>query len=161
VFAVPSVLGDDTEEEIKVAVVARENSITERGFNEKELWEWLVKNIARFQVPSVIEFVPSISKTPTGKVEKSILSKEGGQRFEMIRPLSIAYGIGLVKKLDWQVIRECLGAWVPERYLSFSPRSNKPIRSHYPIRRSHTNLYLHPERNLDFKFHKEELFLSL
>ena len=34
-FAVPSLLGDGTEEEIKVAVVARENSITERGFNEK------------------------------------------------------------------------------------------------------------------------------
>jgi acyl-coenzyme A synthetase/AMP-(fatty) acid ligase len=87
---VPSILGDGTEEEIKVAVVARENSITERGFNEKELWEWSVKNMACFQVPSVIEFVPSISKIPTWKVEKSSLSKEGGQRFVMIRPLPIA-----------------------------------------------------------------------
>jgi non-ribosomal peptide synthetase component E (peptide arylation enzyme) len=36
-FAIPSLLGDGTEDETKFAVVAREDSITERDFNERDL----------------------------------------------------------------------------------------------------------------------------
>jgi acyl-CoA synthetase (AMP-forming)/AMP-acid ligase II len=55
------------------------------GFGEKELGEWSVKNMARFQVPSIIEFVPSIAEAPAGKANKANLSKEDGKRLEIIR----------------------------------------------------------------------------
>ncbi len=87
-FAILSVFGDGTEDEIKVAVVVREESIKERDFDEQKLWEWPIKNMARFRIPSIIQFIPSIAKTPTGKVDKTNLSKEGGRRFEMIRSVA-------------------------------------------------------------------------
>ena len=77
-IAVPSQLGDGTEDEIKVAVVMREGS----AVDEKALWEWAMENIARFQIPSVIEFVDVLKRTPTGKVEKGELKTEGGMRFD-------------------------------------------------------------------------------
>jgi hypothetical protein len=85
VFTIPSALGDGAEDEVKAAVVAREDSVAVRGFSEKDLWEWSVKNMARFQVPSVIKFVPSIAKTPTGTVNNANSSKEGWERFEIIK----------------------------------------------------------------------------
>ena len=76
-IAVPSELGDGTEDEIKAVVVRRAGSeIDERG-----IWEWAKANMARFQVPSVIEFVDELKRTPTGKVEKGELRREGGMRF--------------------------------------------------------------------------------
>jgi acyl-coenzyme A synthetase/AMP-(fatty) acid ligase len=64
-LAIPSLLGDGTKDETKVSVVAREDSITERDFNERDLLEWSVKNITRFQVLSVSESMRSIAKTLT------------------------------------------------------------------------------------------------
>ncbi|KAK5050877.1 hypothetical protein LTR84_003436 [Exophiala bonariae] len=75
--AVPSELGWGTEDDLKVTVQLRESSLTDEG----ELWSWSVAKMARFQVPDVIEIVPEIAKTPTGKVEKSRLNRKGGRRF--------------------------------------------------------------------------------
>jgi crotonobetaine/carnitine-CoA ligase len=77
-FGVPSQLGSGTEEDLKVAVQMRLASTV----NERDLWEWAVKHMARFQVPSIIEFVDEIKKTPTGKIEKGNLTAEGGYRFD-------------------------------------------------------------------------------
>jgi len=77
-YGVPSSLGNDTEEDVKVAVVGRVGS----GLTEKALWDWAVGNMARFQVPSVIEFVAELKRTPTGKVEKAGLKRDGGVRFD-------------------------------------------------------------------------------
>jgi len=63
------------------------------GFSEKELCKWSVKNMARFQVPSVVEFVPSITEAPVGKANKANLPKEGGKRFEIIRGIMPVGGI--------------------------------------------------------------------
>lgn len=40
-FEISSILDDGTENEVKVAVVACEDSNTERGLTEKELLEWV------------------------------------------------------------------------------------------------------------------------
>ncbi|KAF2171870.1 hypothetical protein M409DRAFT_35775 [Zasmidium cellare ATCC 36951] len=78
---VPSGLGEEAEEDLKVTVKLRDGS----KLQEEELWEWATQNLARFQVPSVIEFVAEIQRTPTGKVEKRALSVEGGRRFDIRR----------------------------------------------------------------------------
>ncbi|KAL2203969.1 acetyl-CoA synthetase-like protein [Sarocladium strictum] len=77
-YAIPSQLGAGTEEDVKLAVQIRPDS----GVNEKMLWKWAVEHMARFQVPSVIEIVPEIRKTATGKIEKHGLPIEGGVRFD-------------------------------------------------------------------------------
>ncbi|KAI9727376.1 MAG: hypothetical protein M1834_008447 [Cirrosporium novae-zelandiae] len=89
-FAIPAKLGgegireqeDGIEDDIKVAVVARPEARS-RGFDEQALWNWTVENMARFQVPCVIEFVDRLKKTPTGKIEKGGLRAEGGTRFDI------------------------------------------------------------------------------
>lgn len=78
-FAIPSSLGAGTEDDVKVAVQLCEGA-TE--VDEAALWKWSTENMARFQVPSVVEIVQEIKKTPTGKLDKSTLSLEGGQRFD-------------------------------------------------------------------------------
>jgi len=70
----PSQLGDGTEEEVKVCVVKNPGS----QMSEEELWMWCKVEMARFQVPSVVELVTELKKTPTGKVEKGLLHTEGG-----------------------------------------------------------------------------------
>ncbi|KAF4985526.1 hypothetical protein FDECE_16501 [Fusarium decemcellulare] len=81
VYGVPSLLGEGTEDDLKVAVQLRPGStVDERG-----LWEWAVPRMARFQVPSVIELVHEIKQTPTCKLEKASLPVEGGVRFDISR----------------------------------------------------------------------------
>ncbi|KIW99051.1 uncharacterized protein Z519_00714 [Cladophialophora bantiana CBS 173.52] len=81
-FGIPSALGGaGTEEDVKVTVELR----AAEKVSEAELWRWATANMARFQVPSVIQIVPVIKKTPTGKVEKQALTVEGGQRFGFVR----------------------------------------------------------------------------
>lgn len=77
-YGVPSRLGEGTEEDLKVAVQMRPGSAVE----ESDLWDWAVKHMARFQVPTIIEFVDEIKKTPTGKIEKGMLSAKGGVIFD-------------------------------------------------------------------------------
>lgn len=78
-YAVPSQLGDGTEDEIKVAVQMREQTSSD----EASLFDWCVTNMARFQVPSVIEFVSDLKRTPTGKIEKHNLPVRGGKTFDI------------------------------------------------------------------------------
>ncbi|KAF2495410.1 acetyl-CoA synthetase-like protein [Lophium mytilinum] len=78
-YRIQSQLGEGTEQDVKVAVQVRSGS----KVDEEALWLWAVRNMARFQVPSVIEFVAEVRRTPTGKMEKSGLTVEGGRRFDM------------------------------------------------------------------------------
>ncbi|KAK4502925.1 hypothetical protein PRZ48_006352 [Zasmidium cellare] len=78
---IPSTLGEGTEEDLKVTVKLRNGS----RLQEEQLWNWATQTLARFQVPSVIEFVSDIPRTPTGKMEKHSLSAEGGQWFDTRR----------------------------------------------------------------------------
>lgn len=83
-FAIPSILGSGTEDDVKVAIQLCEGA-EEEEVDEHSLWAWSTENMARFQVPSVIEIVQEIKKTPTGKLDKATLSPEGGQRFDIRR----------------------------------------------------------------------------
>ncbi|KAI0397182.1 acetyl-CoA synthetase-like protein [Xylariaceae sp. FL0594] len=83
-IGIPSSLGEGTEEEVKVVAQMSPGSVTD----EETLWRWAVERMARFQVPSVIEFVAEFEKTPTGKIEKHKLRKEGGKSFD-IRSMSV------------------------------------------------------------------------
>ncbi|QKX53897.1 uncharacterized protein TRUGW13939_00977 [Talaromyces rugulosus] len=78
-FAIPSNLGSGTEDDVKVAIQLCESA----EVDEASLWAWSTENMARFQVPTVIEIVQEIKKTPTGKLDKATLSPEGGQRFDI------------------------------------------------------------------------------
>lgn len=77
-YGIPSELGTGTEQDVKVAVKIRPGS----RVSEKDLWEWSAQQMARFQVPNVIEIVQDIRRTPTGKIEKHGLSVQGGHRFD-------------------------------------------------------------------------------
>lgn len=76
-FAIPSELGEGTEDDLKVAVKLRSGSLVD----EEALWQWSQKHMARQQVPTVIEIVEDLKQTPTGKIEKNSLTAEGGKRF--------------------------------------------------------------------------------
>ncbi|KAJ5674354.1 uncharacterized protein N7477_004288 [Penicillium maclennaniae] len=76
-FAIPSELGAGTEDDLKVVVKLRDKSTTD----EHALWQWSQQHMARHQVPTVIEIVEELKQTPTGKIEKGSLTKEGGTRF--------------------------------------------------------------------------------
>lgn len=80
-FAIPSELGSGTEDDVKVAVKLREGS----SIDESTLYDWAVRNLARFQVPTVVEIVNELKKTPTGKIEKRGPVAEGGKRFDLRR----------------------------------------------------------------------------
>jgi len=61
-FGVPSEL---SEEDVKVSVVKRPGT----GLTEDEVYEFAVKTMPKFHVPRFIEFVSSLPRTPTGKLE--------------------------------------------------------------------------------------------
>ncbi|KAF5858844.1 hypothetical protein ETB97_003641 [Aspergillus alliaceus] len=76
-FAIPSSLGLGTEDDLKVAVKLRDGS----GVDEEALWQWSRQHMGRQRVPTVIEIVTEMKRTPTGKVEKNLLTADGGKRF--------------------------------------------------------------------------------
>ena len=78
-YGVPSQFGSGTEQDLKVAIELRPGSV----LRELDVWNWSVSRMARFQVPSVIEFVARIDKTPTGKIDKGAFKSEGGERFDI------------------------------------------------------------------------------
>ncbi|KAK2670528.1 hypothetical protein RAB80_012950 [Fusarium oxysporum f. sp. vasinfectum] len=78
-YGVPSQLGPGTEDDLKLAVQLRPGSTV----TEEELWQWSVTRVARFQVPSVIEIVQAIKRTPTGKLDKATMPLVGGKRFDI------------------------------------------------------------------------------
>ena len=69
-YAVPSEL---TEEEVKVSVVRRPGS----SLSEEQLVLWCSERMARHMVPRYVEFVDSLPRTPTAKVEKYRLQAAG------------------------------------------------------------------------------------
>ena len=61
-FGVPSLL---TEEDLKVSIVkSRGSSLTER-----DVYNFAVSTMSRFQIPRYVEFVDELPRTPTGKLE--------------------------------------------------------------------------------------------
>ncbi|KAF7592959.1 hypothetical protein BBP40_012195 [Aspergillus hancockii] len=75
-FAIPSSLGPGTEDDLKVAVKLRSGGKAD----EEALWEWSKQHMGRQRVPTVIEIVDVMKRTPTGKVEKKSLTAEGGKK---------------------------------------------------------------------------------
>ncbi|KAF5715054.1 long-chain-fatty-acid ligase [Fusarium mundagurra] len=78
-YGVPSQLGPGTEDDLKLAVQLHPGSTV----TEDELWQWSATRVARFQVPSVIEIVQDIKRTPTGKLDKSAMPLVGGKWFDI------------------------------------------------------------------------------
>jgi carnitine-CoA ligase len=70
-FAVPSV---DTEDEVAVCVVAAPGSV----LDVDELRGFLERRLPRFMLPSVLEVVPELPKTLTGKIKKYELRERMG-----------------------------------------------------------------------------------
>ena len=68
--AVPSDLGED---EVKVVVVRRAGS----DVDEPDLIEFLIPVMPRFMIPRYVEFVDTLPKTPTDRVQKALLRKAG------------------------------------------------------------------------------------
>jgi crotonobetaine/carnitine-CoA ligase len=68
--AVPSELGED---DVKVVVVRRVGS----DLNEPTLIEFLIPIMPRFMIPRYIEFVDTLPKTPTDRVQKALLRAAG------------------------------------------------------------------------------------
>jgi len=85
-FGVPS---DLTEEEIKIAVVIKDG----HTLTAREIWEFSLDTMARFQVPPYVEIVAALPVTPTGKVEKFRLQErpftENTHEFELPRPARV------------------------------------------------------------------------
>ncbi|AHY47896.1 Acyl-CoA synthetases (AMP-forming)/AMP-acid ligases II [Rubrobacter radiotolerans] len=72
-FAVPSDLGEGSEDEVKVCIVLE----GEEKLDPAELHEYCADRMPYFAVPRYIEFVPEIPKTPNQKVRKSVLREQG------------------------------------------------------------------------------------
>jgi crotonobetaine/carnitine-CoA ligase len=68
--AVPSDLGED---DVKVVVVRRPGS----HINEPDLIEFLIPVMPRFMLPRYVEFVDTLPKTPTDRVQKVLLRNAG------------------------------------------------------------------------------------
>ena len=77
--AIPSQLGTGTEDDLKISAKLCDGST----LDEASLFDWAVRNLTRFQVPTVIEIVTDLKRTPTGKIERSSLRAEGGERFNI------------------------------------------------------------------------------
>ena len=79
--AVVGVPSEMTDEELLAYVVRRE------GMNKvspEEIVSWCETNLAYFKVPRYIEFVDSLPKTPTSKIQKAVLRgrEPGSSRFD-------------------------------------------------------------------------------
>jgi crotonobetaine/carnitine-CoA ligase len=59
-------------EALKATVVLRPDT----RLTERELFDWSVENLPYFAVPRFIEFRDALPKTPTGRVQKSVLREE-------------------------------------------------------------------------------------
>jgi crotonobetaine/carnitine-CoA ligase len=68
--AVPSDLGED---DVKVVVVRRVGS----DVTESDLIEFLIPVMPRFMIPRYVEFVDTLPKTPTDRVQKALLRSGG------------------------------------------------------------------------------------
>lgn len=69
-LAYPAALGED---DVRIVVVAAEGSALEAG----ALYDWLAGVMPKYMLPRYIEFVPSLPRTATNKVEKYQLKEAG------------------------------------------------------------------------------------
>jgi len=72
--AVHAVASELSEDDVKATVVRR---IDAENITPEELFQWLVDKVPRFALPRFIEFRDQLPLTPTGKVLKHVLRKEG------------------------------------------------------------------------------------
>ena len=70
-YAVPAEL-EGTEDEVMVAIVAVDNTL-----DFSDLYDYSIKFLPIFAVPRFYRLMPELPKTPTGKVQKMVLKKEG------------------------------------------------------------------------------------
>jgi len=70
-YAVPADL-EGTEDEVMVAIVPVDNTL-----NLNDLYEYSIDVLPVFAVPRFYRLIPELPKTPTGKVQKMVLKKEG------------------------------------------------------------------------------------
>jgi crotonobetaine/carnitine-CoA ligase len=68
--AVPAEISED---EVMVVVVRATGS----NLRPRELIEWLVPRMPRFMIPRYVEFAPDLPKTPTDRIQKAVLRKQG------------------------------------------------------------------------------------
>ncbi len=68
VIAVPDALRDEA---VKAFVVLREG----RQLTQHEVQDWCLRHLAKFKVPSFVEFIPSLPKTSIGKISKHVLKE--------------------------------------------------------------------------------------
>lgn len=76
VVAVPSDLGDMSEDDIAVFLTVTDNS----GLTPERVGELATKHISRYMRPRYIQIIDELPKTPTAKIRKDVLRKtvEGG-----------------------------------------------------------------------------------
>ena len=67
--AAVAVKSDATEDDLKVVVVLKPG----RSLNPEELRSFLRDRVPKFMVPDIVEVVPELPKTPTGKIQKHVL----------------------------------------------------------------------------------------
>lgn len=72
--AVHAVASELSEDDVKATVVLR---VDVEKITPEELFQWLVDKLPRFALPRFIEFREQLPLTPTGKVLKHLLRKEG------------------------------------------------------------------------------------
>jgi carnitine-CoA ligase len=72
--AVHAVASELSEDDVKATVVRR---VDVENITPEELFQWLVDKVPRFALPRFIEFRDQLPLTPTGKVLKHLLRKEG------------------------------------------------------------------------------------
>jgi carnitine-CoA ligase len=66
VIGVPDPMRDEA---IKAFIVRRKGASTAEG----ALIDWCAQRLARFKVPSLIEFVDDLPRTSVGKIQKEVL----------------------------------------------------------------------------------------
>ena len=69
VYGIPDTL---SEEKVRARIVLKKDVTA----NEEDILQHCKKNLAPFKVPSVVRFVSSIPKSPSGKVLKRLLREE-------------------------------------------------------------------------------------
>jgi carnitine-CoA ligase len=72
--AVHAVASELSEDDVKATVVLRVDAET---ITPEEYFQWLLDKVPRFALPRFIEFRAELPVTPTGKVLKHVLRKEG------------------------------------------------------------------------------------
>jgi crotonobetaine/carnitine-CoA ligase len=71
--AIHAVESDHAEDEVKLTAVLNEGA----AVSAEKLFHWSESRLPRFAAPRYIEFVPSLPRTPTNRVQKYLLKQRG------------------------------------------------------------------------------------